>query len=65
MFGEVALHVDMAKFDHIFDTRKAKIKAKLDTDLTAEDLQNHHRGIQEARQERNRQRHSRRMRSSS
>jgi pyruvate,orthophosphate dikinase len=39
MFGEVALHVDMAKFDHIFDARKHKIKAKLDTDLTAEDLQ--------------------------
>jgi pyruvate,orthophosphate dikinase len=39
MFGEVALHIDMAKFDHIFDARKAKIKAKLDTHLTAEDLQ--------------------------
>ena len=39
MFGEVALHIDMAKFDHIFDARKAKIKAKLDTDLTAEDLE--------------------------
>jgi pyruvate, orthophosphate dikinase len=38
MFGEVALHVDMAKFDHIFDSRKHKIKAKLDTDLNAEDL---------------------------
>jgi pyruvate, orthophosphate dikinase len=38
MFGEVALHIDMAKFDHIFDARKAKVKAKLDTDLTAEDL---------------------------
>ncbi len=38
MFGEVALHIDMAKFDHIFDSRKAKVKAKLDTDLTAEDL---------------------------
>jgi pyruvate, orthophosphate dikinase len=38
MFGEVALHIDMAKFDEIFDTRKAKAKAKLDTDLTAEDL---------------------------
>ncbi len=38
MFGEVALHIDMAKFDHIFDTRKAKTKAKLDTDLTSEDL---------------------------
>ncbi len=39
MFGEVALGVDMAKFDHIFDSRKHKIKAKLDTDLSAEDLQ--------------------------
>src|SRR5882757_10667980 len=38
MFGEVALHIDMEKFDHIFDARKAKIKAKLDTDLTAQDL---------------------------
>jgi pyruvate, orthophosphate dikinase len=38
MFGEVALGIDMAKFDHIFDSRKAKVKAKLDTDLTAEDL---------------------------
>ncbi len=38
MFGEVALHIDMAKFDHIFDARKAKAKAKLDTDLTADDL---------------------------
>jgi pyruvate,orthophosphate dikinase len=39
MFGEVALQVDMAKFDHIFDARKHKIKAKLDTDLSAADLQ--------------------------
>ena len=39
MFGEVALDIDMAKFDHIFDERKAKVKAKLDTDLNAEDLQ--------------------------
>src|SRR5256885_9543 len=38
MFGEVALDVHMEKFDHIFDARKAKIKAKLDTDLKAEDL---------------------------
>ncbi len=38
MFGEVALHVEMEKFDHIFDARKAKIKAKLDTALKAEDL---------------------------
>ena len=39
MFGEVALHVEMEHFDHIFDARKAKVKAKLDTDLSAEDLQ--------------------------
>ncbi|MBV9034641.1 MAG: pyruvate, phosphate dikinase, partial [Acidobacteriaceae bacterium] len=38
MFGEVALHIDMEKFDHIFDARKAKVKTKLDTDLTADDL---------------------------
>jgi pyruvate,orthophosphate dikinase len=39
MFGEVALDIDMAKFDVIFDARKHKVKAKLDTDLNAEDLQ--------------------------
>ncbi len=39
MFGEVSLGIEMEKFDHIFDARKAKIKAKLDTDLTAQDLQ--------------------------
>ncbi len=38
MFGEVAFHVDMEKFDHIFDTQKKKAKAKLDTDLSADDL---------------------------
>ena len=38
MFGEVALNIDMAKFDHIFDTRKAKAKVKLDTELDAGDL---------------------------
>src|SRR5579864_8931943 len=38
MFGEVALDIDMAKFDHIFDERKKKAKVKLDTDLTADDL---------------------------
>ncbi len=38
MFGEVALDIDMEKFDHIFDSRKAKAKVKLDTDLTAADL---------------------------
>jgi pyruvate, orthophosphate dikinase len=39
MFGEVALGIDMEKFDHIFDSRKAKAKVKLDTDLTATDLE--------------------------
>jgi pyruvate,orthophosphate dikinase len=39
MFGEVALDIDMAKFDRIFDARKAKAKVKLDTDLAASDLQ--------------------------
>ena len=39
MFGEVALGIEMELFDHIFDARKAKIKAKLDTDLQAADLQ--------------------------
>src|SRR5712671_1290146 len=38
MFGEVALDIDMHKFDHIFDERKKKVKAKLDTDLSANDL---------------------------
>ncbi len=38
MFGEVALDIPMEKFDHIFDARKDKVKAKVDTDLTAEDL---------------------------
>jgi pyruvate,orthophosphate dikinase len=38
MFGEVALGIHMEKFDKIFDARKAKTKAKLDTDLGAEDL---------------------------
>ncbi|HEY2572556.1 MAG TPA: pyruvate, phosphate dikinase, partial [Verrucomicrobiaceae bacterium] len=39
MFGQVALNIDMEKFDHIFDSRKHKAKAKLDTGLSAEDLQ--------------------------
>src|SRR5712691_5997675 len=38
MFGEVALDIDMEKFDHIFDERKHKAKVRLDTDLTADDL---------------------------
>jgi pyruvate,orthophosphate dikinase len=38
MFGEVALNIEMSKFDHIFDERKKKVKAKLDTELQADDL---------------------------
>jgi pyruvate,orthophosphate dikinase len=38
MFGEVALDIEMSKFDEIFDARKHKAKTKLDTDLTADDL---------------------------
>ncbi len=39
MFGEVALDIEMEKFDHIFDSQKAKRKIKSDTELTAADLQ--------------------------
>jgi len=38
MFGEVALEIEMEKFDHIFDARKAKAKVKTDSDLSAQDL---------------------------
>src|SRR4051794_23286009 len=38
MFGEVALNIDMEHFDELFDARKAKVRVKLDTDLTADDL---------------------------
>jgi pyruvate,orthophosphate dikinase len=39
MFGQVALDMDMEKFDHIFDSQKKKAKVKLDTGLSASDLQ--------------------------
>ena len=39
MFGNVVLDIDKADFEHVFDGRKKKVKAKFDTDLTAEDLQ--------------------------
>ncbi|MGD0015675.1 MAG: pyruvate, phosphate dikinase, partial [Bryobacteraceae bacterium] len=38
MFGNVVLEIPKAEFEHIFDARKKKAGAKLDTDLTAEDL---------------------------
>ena len=38
MFGNVVLEIPKSEFDHVFDGRKKKAKAKLDTDLTADDL---------------------------
>ncbi len=38
MFGEVAMKIEMEHFDHVWDAMKAKMKVKLDTELTAEDL---------------------------
>src|SRR5438876_7865526 len=38
MFGNVVLDIDKHDFDAIFEARKKKVKAKFDTDLTAEDL---------------------------
>ena len=38
MFGDVVLEIPKDEFEHIFDERKKKVKAKYDTDLTAEDL---------------------------
>jgi pyruvate,orthophosphate dikinase len=38
MFGNVVLEIPKDEFEHIFDARKKKVKAKFDTDLTAEDL---------------------------
>jgi pyruvate, orthophosphate dikinase len=38
MFGAVVLDLEKHDFDAIFDGRKKKVKAKFDTDLTADDL---------------------------
>jgi len=38
MFGNVVLEIPKADFEHIFEARKKKAKARYDTDLTAEDL---------------------------
>ncbi len=38
MFGNVVLDIEKHDFDEIFDARKKKVKAKFDTDLTADDL---------------------------
>jgi pyruvate,orthophosphate dikinase len=39
MYGNVVLEVSKHDFDEVFDGQKKKAKAKLDTDLTAKDLQ--------------------------
>jgi pyruvate,orthophosphate dikinase len=39
MYGAVVLEVPKHDFDEVFDGQKKKVKAKLDTGLTAEDLQ--------------------------
>jgi pyruvate,orthophosphate dikinase len=39
MYGNVVLEIPKHDFDAIFDGQKKKAKAKLDTDLTAKDLQ--------------------------
>ncbi|MEM2878081.1 MAG: pyruvate, phosphate dikinase [Candidatus Hadarchaeales archaeon] len=38
MFGKIVLGVDGKKFDDIFEKHKEEVGAKVDTDLTAEDL---------------------------
>jgi len=39
MYGNVVLEIEKHDFDEIFEGQKKKAKAKLDTELTAEDLQ--------------------------
>src|ERR1035441_4760232 len=39
MFGNVVLDIEKAAFDEVFDAKKKQRKTKLDTDLTAKDLQ--------------------------
>ncbi len=39
MFGNVVMEIPKDKFEHVFDGQKKKKKIKLDTDLTAQDLQ--------------------------
>jgi len=39
MFGNVVMEIPKDKFEHVFDGQKKKKKVKLDTELTAEDLQ--------------------------
>ena len=61
MYGNVVLEIPKHDFDEVFDGQKKKAKAKLDTDLTAEDLQAGHRRLQEAGRRRRPASRSRRM----
>jgi pyruvate,orthophosphate dikinase len=38
MFGKIVLRIDAKRFDDIFEKHKERVKAKLDTDLKAEDM---------------------------
>ena len=40
MFGNVVLEIPKEEFEHIFDGQKKKAKAKLDTELSSENLKN-------------------------
>ena len=55
MYGNVVMEIPKDEFEHIFDGQKKKAKAKLDTDLTADDLQAGDRRLPEAGAEENRQ----------
>ena len=45
MFGDVVLEIPKHEFDAVFDGQKKKAGAKLDTGLTAQDLQADHRRL--------------------
>ena len=53
MFGEVALDIDMEKFDHVFDARKAQSQGQARYRPDRGRPAGHHRRIQEAGPQRN------------
>ena len=62
MYGNVVLEIPKDEFEAIFDGQKKKAKAKLDTELTAQDLLQVYRRLSEAGSEEDRQAVSRRTR---
>ena len=60
MFGEVALDIDMEKFDTVFDARKQKVKAQARHRTDRRRSEGDHRRLQEAGPEEDRQAASRR-----